>query len=100
MAGKPKHAAMLSSIYKELASHRLAVQQAMLGQDLFPVMMENDAAVPDHDLISASLAKVEESEAYVGLISYRYGQTPEDADRNPDRLSATRTATATRRCAR
>ena len=89
MAGKPKHAVMLSSTYKELVNHRLAVQQAMLGQELFPVMMESDAALPDHDLISASLAKVEEAEAYVGLISYRYGQAPEDADRNPDRLSLT-----------
>lgn len=89
VAGKPKHAVMLSSTYKELADHRLSVQQAMLGQDLFPVMMENDAALPDHDLISASLAKVEEADAYVGLISYRYGQAPEDADRNPDRLSLT-----------
>ena len=51
--------------------------------------MENDAALPDHDLISASLAKVEEADAYVGLISYRYGQAPEVADRNPKSLSLT-----------
>jgi hypothetical protein len=80
---------MLSSTYKELADHRRAIEQAILGQELFPVAMENDAALPDHDLISASLAKVEEADAYVGLISYRYGQAPEDADRNPDRLSLT-----------
>ena len=89
MAGKPKHAVMLSSTYKELVDHRQAIQQAMLGQELFPVAMENDAALPDHDLISASLAKVEEADAYVGLISYRYGQAPVDADRNSDRLSLT-----------
>ena len=80
---------MLSSTYKELAEHRRAIEQAVLGQELFPVAMENDAALPDHDLISASLAKVEEADAYVGLISYRYGQAPEDADRNPSRLSLT-----------
>ncbi len=80
---------MLSSTYKELIDHRLAIQQAMLGQELFPVAMENDAALPDHDLISASLAKVDETDAYVGLISYRYGQAPADADRNPDKLSLT-----------
>jgi hypothetical protein len=89
LAGKSKHAVMLSSTYKELADHRRAIEQAILGQELFPVAMENDAALPDHDLIGASLAKVEEADAYVGLISYRYGQAPEDADRNPDRLSLT-----------
>jgi hypothetical protein len=89
VAGKPKHAVMLSSTYKELVDHRLAIQQAMLGQDLFPVAMENDSAVPGHDLISASLAKVDEADAYVGLISYRYGQAPDDAARNPDSLSLT-----------
>jgi hypothetical protein len=80
---------MLSSTYKELAEHRQAIQQAMLGQELFPVAMENDAALPDHDLISASLKKVDEADGYVGLISYRYGQAPEDSDRNPDKLSLT-----------
>jgi hypothetical protein len=80
---------MLSSTYKELVEHRQAIQQAMLGQELFPVAMENDAALPDHDLISASLSKVDDADAYVGLISYRYGQAPEDADRNPDKLSLT-----------
>jgi uncharacterized protein DUF4062 len=89
VAGKPKYAVMLSSTYKELTDHRLGIQQAILGQELFPVAMENDAALPDHDLISASLAKVEEADAYVGLISYRYGQAPEDAARNPNRLSLT-----------
>lgn len=80
---------MLSSTYQELAEHREAIQRTMLGQDLFPIAMENDSALPDHDLISASLAKVDEADGYVGLISYRYGQTPEDAKRNPDRLSLT-----------
>jgi len=89
MAGKPKYAVMLSSTYKELVDHRAAVRDAMLSQDLFPVAMENDAALPGHDLISASLAKVDESDGYVGLISYRYGQTPIDPDRNPDALSVT-----------
>jgi hypothetical protein len=89
VAGKSKHAVMLSSTYKELAGHRRAIEQAILGQELFPVAMENDAALPEHDLISASLAKVEESDAYVGLISYRYGQAPQDTYRNPNSLSLT-----------
>jgi tetratricopeptide (TPR) repeat protein len=83
------YAVMLSSTYKELAEHREAVRKAMLGQRLMPVAMEDDAVLPDKDLISASLSKVEESDAYVGLISYRYGQAPRDSVRNPDALSLT-----------
>jgi Mrp family chromosome partitioning ATPase len=89
VVGKPKFGVMLSSTYKELAEHRQEIQHAMLGQELFPIAMENDAALPDHDLIGASLSKVDDSDAYVGLISYRYGQAPEDIVRNPDRLSLT-----------
>ena len=80
---------MLSSTYKELAAHRTAIRDAMLGQEFFPIGMENDSALPDHDLISASLAKVDEADGYIGLISYRYGQVPEDAERNPEGLSLT-----------
>ncbi|MEA2894150.1 MAG: hypothetical protein QOI05_4943 [Bradyrhizobium sp.] len=86
---KTHYAVMLSSTYKELVEHREAVRKAMLGQRLMPVAMEDDAVLPDKDLISASLSKVEESDAYVGLISYRYGQAPHDPDRNPNGLSLT-----------
>src|SRR5262245_45488377 len=80
---------MLSSSFKELVEHREAVRRAVLGQRLMPIAMEDDAALPDKDLISASLSKVDESDAYVGLISYRYGQTPDDPERNPQGLSLT-----------
>lgn len=89
MAGKTNYKVMVSSTYKELVDHRDAVLKAMLGQEFFPVAMENDSALPDHTLISASLAKVEEADGYVGLIGYRYGQTPVDADLNPKELSLT-----------
>jgi hypothetical protein len=89
VAGKLKHAVMLSSTYRELVEHRQAIQQAILGQELFPIAMENDAALPGHDLISASIQKVDEADAYVGLISYRYGQVPISSDRNPNKLSLT-----------
>jgi Domain of unknown function (DUF4062) len=80
---------MLSSTYVELKEHRQAVREAMLSQRMFPIAMEDDAALPDQDLINASLAKVDESDGYVGLISYRYGQIPVCPRRNPDRLSLT-----------
>lgn len=88
VVGKPAYKVMLSSTYKELAGHREAGRDAMLRQDFFPVSMENDSALPNHTLITASLGKVNESDGYVGLIGYRYGQTPED-DLNPDNLSLT-----------
>jgi hypothetical protein len=80
---------MISSTYKELAEHRAAVSKAALGQGMYPLDMANDSAIPDQDLIAASLAKVDEADAYVGLISYRYGQIIESPDRNPDGLSLT-----------
>jgi hypothetical protein len=86
---KPTYKVMLSGTYKELADHRRAVADAMVGQRLLPIAMETDAALPDKDLIAASLSKVDEADAYVGLISYRYGQMPECAERNPQKLSLT-----------
>jgi hypothetical protein len=87
--GKAPYSVMLSSTYKELVDHRRAVREAMLTQRLLPVAMEDDAALPDQDLIGASLLKVDEADAYVGLISYRYGQTPQNAEKNPNQLSLT-----------
>jgi hypothetical protein len=86
---KKRHSIMLSSTYNELKEHRAAVSEAALGQGMFPLDMANDSALPDQDLIGASLAKVDEADAYVGLISYRYGQMPECQVRNPDKLSLT-----------
>jgi hypothetical protein len=79
---------MISSTYIELIEHRLAIKDAMIGQDMLPVMMETDGSL-NRDLIAESLEKVEKSDAYVGLVSYRYGQRPECKERNPLRLSLT-----------
>ena len=79
---------MISSTYLELKAHRGAVIDAAIAQNMFPLAMESDAALPQ-DLIDASLAKVDIADAYIGLISYRYGQTPECPIRNPDGLSLT-----------
>lgn len=61
----------------------------MPSYDILQVAMENDAALPVEDLISASLKKVELSDAYVGIIGYRYGQIPICPERNPQKLSLT-----------
>jgi tetratricopeptide (TPR) repeat protein len=89
MEKKTTYSVMVSGTYTELIKHRQAVMDAMLGQRLLPVAMDYDAALPDQDLIDASLAKVDDAHAYVGLIGYRYGQRPECPTRNPKRLSLT-----------
>jgi hypothetical protein len=61
----------------------------MPSYELLPVAMEYDAALPTDDLISASLKKVDQSDAYVGIIGYRYGQIPVSPERNPLKLSLT-----------
>ena len=80
---------MLSSTYRELVEHRRAVNEALVARGMLPLAMDFDAALPGHDLISASLSKVDAADAYVGMISYRYGQIIEESDRNPDQLSLT-----------
>ena len=51
--------------------------------------MENDSARPGIDVIDSSLRMVRDSSAYVAIISHKYGQVPECAERNPDHLSLT-----------
>jgi hypothetical protein len=62
---------------------------AISGQGMHPVAMEQDAALPAGTVIDSSLAKVRAAAAYVGVISRRYGQVPEDDEWNPERLSLT-----------
>ncbi len=50
--------------------------------------MENDSAKLV-DVIESSLNMVRDSAAYIGLISLKYGQTPEDFSRNPEGVSIT-----------
>ncbi len=80
---------MLSSTFKELKEHRKAVIDAIIRVGLFPDAMEHDAAIAHLDIIESSLAKVNRADAYVGLISFRYGQPEIDPARNPKALSTT-----------
>jgi hypothetical protein len=80
---------MLSSTFRNLKEHREAVLDAMPSYDFLPVAMEYDAALPEEDLISASLKKVEETDAYVGIIGNLYGQRPVCPIRNPKKFSLT-----------
>jgi hypothetical protein len=80
---------MVSSTFSDLEEHRAKLMKAISGQGLHPVAMEQDAALPAGTVIDSSLGKVRDAAAYVGVISRRYGQVPEDDELNPERLSLT-----------
>jgi uncharacterized protein DUF4062 len=80
---------MVSSTFLDLKKHRLALMEALRKEDLFAVGMEDYVPDLDDDVISSSLNMVRRSSAYIGLISHRYGQIPESAERNPNAHSIT-----------
>lgn len=79
---------MVSSTFLDLAPHRAVLIDVILGQGMYPVAMERDAALPAGTVVDASLGKVCDAAAYVGVIGHSYGQIP-DTDLNPERLSLT-----------
>ena len=80
---------MVSSTFTDLEDHRSALIKAINGQNLKSVAMEHDSAKPDGDVIDSSLQMVRDSSAYIGVISHKYGQIPQCAQRNPEGLSLT-----------
>jgi energy-coupling factor transporter ATP-binding protein EcfA2 len=80
---------MISSTFADMKQHRAALIEAVVGEGLTAVAMESDAARPDVDVIDSSLRMVREASAYIGVISRKYGQTPECPKRNPGKLSLT-----------
>ncbi|MFN7939039.1 MAG: DUF4062 domain-containing protein, partial [Bryobacteraceae bacterium] len=79
---------MVSSTFTDLKEHRAVVLEALRKSDLHEVAMENSTAKA-MTVIEASLAMVQKASAYICVIGRRYGQTPEDAVRNPKRVSVT-----------
>src|SRR6478672_11261130 len=79
---------MMSSTFRHLREHRVALMDALEGSGLHAVAMEQDSAKPTGTVLDSSLQKVRDSAAYVGIIARDYGQVPETAD-NPDGLSLT-----------
>lgn len=80
---------MISSTFRYLEAHRAALMRAIEGQGLHAVAMEQDAALPGGTVIDSSLRKVRDAAAYIGVIGFRYGQIPDSAEANPERLSLT-----------
>lgn len=82
-------AIMLSSTFNDLQGHRQNAIEGISKLGYLPNVMEHKGAHSDGDVIESSMAMVRDSVAYVGVISFRYGQTPVDPGRNPDGLSIT-----------
>jgi hypothetical protein len=86
---QPYQGVVVSSTFRGLGEHRAKLMNAISGQGMHPVAMEQDPALPAGTVIDSSLAKVRAAAAYVGVIGRRYGQVPEDDELNPERLSLT-----------
>ncbi len=80
---------MVSSTFADFREHREALIRAISGQGLHPIAMEQDSALPAGTVIDSSLRKVRDGAAYVGIIGARYGNVPDSAEHNPERLSLT-----------
>ena len=79
---------MVSSTFTDLQEHRTALIGSIHSHKLHANVMENDSARLV-DVIDSSLQLVRDSAAYIGIISLKYGQTPECPKRNPGQHSIT-----------
>lgn len=82
------HGVTISSTFTDLEEHRAALIKIIKANGLTEIAMENDAA-KYMDVIDSSIEMVRNGTAYIGIIAKKYGQTPEDPVRNPDKLSIT-----------
>ncbi len=80
---------MVSSTFTDLIEHRESVRKAIEKLGFHPVSMEGSGANATGNVIETSLKMVGQSVAYIGVLTHRYGQTPEDVKRNPEGLSIT-----------
>ncbi len=80
---------MVSSTFTDLKEHRAALINITRSAEFKDVAMENDSAKSDVDVIDSSLQMVQDSAAYILVISHKYGQTPVCTSRNPGKLSIT-----------
>lgn len=79
---------MVSSTFTDLHEHRAALISSIHNHKLHANVMENDSARLV-DIIDSSFQMVRASAAYIGVISLKYGQTPECPKRNSGQLSIT-----------
>jgi hypothetical protein len=88
----PRHfkGVMVSSTFLDLQAHRAELMRALVKAELYAIGMENYVVDHRDDIISSSLNMVRKASAYIGLISHRYGQVVECAERNPHSYSVSR----------
>ena len=80
---------MVSSTFTDLEEHRRSAIDVIHSLSFRANVMEFDGARADKDVMDSSLELVRHASAYIGVIGHKYGQTPLDETRNPDRLSIT-----------
>jgi len=88
-AADPRHRIMISSTTVDLPEHRQEATGAINRMGHTAVVMEHGSAEWKSNAIKFSLEKVEQSQVYIGIFALRYGHIPDDAVRNPHRLSVT-----------
>jgi hypothetical protein len=86
---KTYQAIMVSSTFTDLKEHRAEVIAVIHNLGFHANVMEYSGAAIGPDVLGKSLAMVAESAAYILLVGHRYGQSPSDPHRNPDKLSIT-----------
>jgi tetratricopeptide (TPR) repeat protein len=77
----------LSSTFVDLKEHRQRTINAIIRCGYRPRIAQDSATLSDADVIETSLNMIRDSAAYIGVIGWKYGRTPIDPHRNPNRLS-------------
>ena len=80
---------MVSSTFSDLEAHRAALIKLIYGAEFKPVVMENDSAKSDVDVLDSSLRMVDDAAIYIGIIAKKLGQIPKCSTRNPRNVSIT-----------
>ncbi len=80
---------MVSSTFTDLVEHRKRVKEAIEKLGFHAVVMESSGSNAFRNIVETSLGMVRDCAAYIGVLTHRYGQTPEDTAVNPQGLSIT-----------
>lgn len=81
---------MISGTYRDLEKHRTALIAALQKENLHSIDMGTYGSRTDDSVFSSSMRMVEDSTAYICIISHRCGQIIEDDTLNPNGYSITR----------
>lgn len=65
----------ISSTSQDLPDHRIAVREAILAVEMYPIDMEYFGSHSD-DALTVSLNKVRTADVFIGILAHRYGFIP------------------------